>query len=189
MHISFDYVRVSLFIDEYIKKESTIAIMTRSIHFVDDLNVKMLIDMNILESESAIIDISVSKIHFDCEVSTNLTIISHDRKMNRAIRSDCKTLISSQSCLQILIKLREKNLFTERDYLFQSAHIFIDLDSEDDVMTHVVDSNMFFVQIRNIISFEIIIFKNLRLDNVIDQTEEDCYPAQSSNAHLAVENN
>lgn len=51
----------------------------------------------------------------------------------------------------------------------------------------MIDANMSMIQVRNAINVSVIMSKNVRLRRVADYTKEDCYAANSIDAHLAVE--
>ena len=150
----------------------------------------MLIDMNILRSER--IDIFHSRrqiVIFSCEdFVANLIIIFKDQRIERNVRTLKQIQMLSHISMTISVKIREKDLSKNRDYLFESK-TFTVLSLNDDFLAHVISVNMMIVQIRNIFNEIFIVSKHFRVETLIDYAEEKCYVVFSENAHLAVKFN
>ena len=105
-------------------------------------------------------------------------------RVDRVIRIKAVIRLASNAMIEVSIQIREKdNLSSKRDYLFQSA-TSIELESEDDVFTHVIDTNINFVQIRNATTESVVLSKYVKLERIQDYKEENCYLAASENMHL-----
>ena len=85
----------------------------------------------------------------------------------------------------VSIKIREKNLLKDRDYLFKSK-TFTDLSLNNDFLTHVISVNMMIVQIRNFFNEIFTVLKHFRVKTLINYVEERYYVVFHENAHLTV---
>lgn len=119
IHSSFNYVELFLYIIDFNEQDSAIAQIDRVFHLVDELRVKMLVDMNIVESKDDIIDLSSRKFRLVCKISVDLNVTSTTSRVNRAIRLSSQITISSHNIMRVHVKLREKSaLSTYCDYVF-----------------------------------------------------------------------
>ncbi len=115
-HNCFEYVHLKLFISESIE----IVKIMRQAHVVNNLRVKFLMNMNILESKKIILNISRRKMILSLceklEVSIRVTS-KHESKVNRVILVERLVIISAKSIATVSTRMRDKSLL-ERDYLF-----------------------------------------------------------------------
>ena len=58
-------------------------------------------------------------------------------------------------------------LFVERDYMFHFKTSF-NFDAENDVFIYIIDVNMSIIQIRNITSKIVIIFRHVKLKRIMN---------------------
>jgi hypothetical protein len=125
---------------------------------------------------------------FLCEnLKINLRITSKlDSKMNRIILSKRLVTISSRTIASMLIKMKNK-IVLNRDYFFQSIFRHLNLESVDDVMTHMMNVNLAAVQICNSTDKSIVISRKARLNRIIEYEEHDCYATDLTKASLAIE--
>ena len=65
-------------------------------------------------------------------------------------------------------------LFDDRDFLFESE-LIIFLDKDDGVFVYVIDCSLTFIQVKNIIKAFIILFRNIKLNIVIEYAADNCY--------------
>lgn len=169
-------------------EESAMTQITQTFYLVEKLCVKMRIEMNIIESESEIIDLLLRKFRLACEVSIKLKITSSILRDDRAILVHMQITMSFYSIINVSIKLRERTeLSSRRDYVFHSQITSLNLDFEDDVLTHIVDVNIDMIQVRNATNKSTLLLKSLKLERVLNYIEKECYVANLAHAHLAVE--
>ena len=106
----------------------------------------MLINLNILNSEEAVIDYKREKLIFNyCKsMMIFMTIISSKNKINRVIRVSNKTIISTHFAIMIFIRFKNAiKLFKKRDYIFTSyAQTSTRFKLKDDVLIHIVNFNL-----------------------------------------------
>ena len=113
----------------------------REIHLIDNLSIKILIDVDVITSKEMIIDVDKQTVTIDsCDVTAKLHVISRDRRVNRIIKFLKQLIISSHTHMTISIKIREQTLSTNRDYFFHSLEDNR-LETKDDFFVHIIDVN------------------------------------------------
>ena len=118
---------------------------------IDDLKIKIFIDMNIIELKIINVMISNNTFHVEsCDVISLITIKfkNNDERINRIIRFTSLIIISSHIIVIVAMKFRDKSSSIDRNYFF---HFISDvkLKSNDKFFVHIVDVNIKAVQIRN----------------------------------------
>jgi hypothetical protein len=145
--------------------------------------------MNILEFEEIILNISRRKMILSlCEnLNVNIRIISKlNSKVNRIIFAERFVTISVRTIVTVLIKMKNK-IVSNRDYLIQSVFRDLNLDSIDEVMTHMMNINIVAVQICNFTNKSIVISRKARLKRIIEYEEHECYLTDSKETSLVTE--
>ena len=61
-YASLEYIRANIFLVDKLEEKPSIIRISRDIHLIKDLDLKILIEINILESKDAIIDISAERL-------------------------------------------------------------------------------------------------------------------------------
>jgi hypothetical protein len=185
-HNCFEYVHLKLFISEF----KNIVKLSRQAHVVDNLRAKFFMSMNILRFEEIILDISRRKMIFslceNTEVNIRITSKFESSEMNRIVLIEKLIFILSKCIISILIKMKDKNL-SERDYFFQLVVRELNLESFDEIMTHIMSANIIAVQVCNSTEKSVIISRRARLDRIIEYEEHECYAIESSKKLLAAE--
>ena len=168
-HDSSKYVELNFYIrDKTIIDKSIIAHFRREIHVIDDLKVKILIDMNIIESETIDMMISNSTLHVEsCDVISFITIKfkNNDERVNRIIRFTFLIIISPHTTVIVAIKFRDKSSSIDKNYFFHSISD-VRLKSDDKFFVHIIDVNIKAVQIRNFTNQLCIISRNAKIDKL-----------------------
>ena len=92
--------------------------LRRKLYIVDNLRVKMLIKNNIIEFKEIIINIVNKKARINnYSITINIIARSRDEFIRRKIYIKVSIFVSSHSEIMLLIK--EINLFNDRDFLFK----------------------------------------------------------------------
>ncbi len=182
-HNCFEYVRLKLFISE--SKE--IIKLSRQAHVVNNLRVKFLMKMNILESKEIILNLRRRKMTLtlcdNVKVDIRITTIAMNvTSINRVILIERLVFISAKFIVSVSIRMKKTLL--DRDFLFQSISRELNLELIDDVMTHVVDAHTTFVQIANSTDKLVMISRKTRLDRIMNYEEHECYVTNSSKTSL-----
>jgi hypothetical protein len=187
----FEYVTIELFIFNYIRnsRSKDIAKLTRQTHVVNNLRVKFLMNMNILESKKMILNISRRKMILSlCEnLKIDIRVISKlDSRMKRIILAKRFVTVSIKTIVAVFIKMKNK-IVSERDYLFQSISRELNLESNDDVMTHMMNVNLAAVQICNVTNKSIVISRKTRLERLMKYEKHECYVSNVTKTSLTAE--
>ena len=172
---------------ETFDEKSAIVKFAREIRLMNNLSVKIFIKMNIIEFECMTINASTLIIDSCKNLKVEFFSISKDASIKRIIICSSATTIFSHSTVKIFIKLREKKGLFNRDYMFHSKRM-TRLDNEDEIFSHIVNSNFSEALIINNSNNSITIFRRSRLDVVKEFDDERCYMMFSKNAHLTVDN-
>jgi hypothetical protein len=80
-----------------------------------------------------------------------------------------------------------KDSLFDRDYLFQSVTRDLNLDSIEEVMTHMMNVNLAAVQVCNFTNKSVIISRKTRLNRFIEYEEHECYLTDSIERILTAE--
>ena len=187
LHDSSEYTELDFYVVDTLSNQSSVIVhFRRKIHLVNDLRAHALLDVDILESEQIILDMSKRTITFFA--CSNLTVfmklILKSQRIVRAVRSVDKITISSHTCLVVFVKIRDQSLSTNRNYSFESKQNFQQLEFEDDFFNHITDAHLVVVQIRNVINVSIILSKHAKIDMLRDFEKKDCYHVSSDDKHL-----
>ena len=75
-YASLEYIRVNIFLVDKLKEKFSIIRVSRDIHLIKDLDLKILIKINILELKSAIIDILAKRLRLENNILYLLIIKS-----------------------------------------------------------------------------------------------------------------
>ena len=127
LHDNSKYIELNFYVFDILSNQSSIIIhFRREIYLIDDLKTHALFNVDILKSKKVIFDINKRIIIFF--VCNNLTIFMKltfkDQRIVRTIKSINKIIISFHICLTILVKIRDNDLSTNKDYNLNSSKIF-----------------------------------------------------------------
>ena len=175
-HDIFEYVMIDVYVFEMIIVNTFIKThFIREIHLIDNLSIKIFIEINVIASKKMIINVDKQTVTIDnCDVTTKLHIISRDKRMNRIVKFLKQLIIFSHTHMIVFVKIREQILSTNRDYFFYSLENNR-LKTENDFFIHIFDVNFIVVQIRNSTNQSIIISRNSKLDKLNDYDEKNCF--------------
>ena len=145
--------------------ENAIVTIIRQIYIMKKLKTNFFFDNDILNSKR--INININKQIIIIENYKNIKIQFNVNNANlqikRVIRVNEIIKISIRSIFTIFFKLREKNnLLIERDFMFTFSRIER-LNSNENVFFHIIDAYTKMIQINNVNSENVYIFKNTRL--------------------------
>ena len=76
-------------------------------------------------------------------------------------------------------------LSKKRDYMFHSK-TFFNFDVENDVFIYIINVNMSMIQIRNVTSKIVIIFRHVKLKRIMNYEKKNCYLTSFENVHLTI---
>ena len=187
--ITIDYIFFIFRIFEVaIDDKNAIAIFTKRIYIVKKLKTKIFMSNDILESKQINIDVNKQVVTIEsCKnIKVQLNVTNANSQIKRVARVNEIIKISIKSATTISFKLRDQNsLSTERDFMFTSSRIER-LNQNEDVFFHIIDAHIEMIQMHNINSKDVYIFKNTRLELVQKYEEKKCYLTNAKYAHLAI---
>jgi hypothetical protein len=174
------YVNFSKYLSS--KNDSTRLIeIHREMHLVKELKVNMLIDNDILKSKDIIIDVQHKKTTIRSCDNLTIEIKIHQREsfVRRNVINQFVNIISSEAYVKISYKM--KNLFSNRDFLFESSSevsIFI--------YAHVINARITDVIVRNESAKSMKISRNFKLKVAQKIQYDDCFHV-SQKHHLTLQ--
>ena len=159
--------------DKFVDDELIMISFTRHVYIVDNLKIKMLMNNDIFDSKKMIIDLNKQQMTIDnCKnIITSLKIINRDTSIKRIIKINDVIKISIHSIIMISFKFRDKiDLSNDKNFIFVFKRVDR-LNVENDIMFHIVDVYIVVIQIRNLNSNNVYLFKNIKL-KVIQKYEK-----------------
>ena len=171
LHNNFEYIELNFYVSDKLFDDSSIIIyFKREIHIVDDFRINVLLKVNIINFEKITLNLNNRTFSlFDCDnFQTSLDIIFKNHRIIRAVRSIILITISSHIYMTIFIKIRDNNLFENRDYSFESKQDFQILNSKNEFFNHITNVNVFVVQIQNVSNKSYFLFKNAKVNMLRD---------------------
>ena len=162
-----EYIKLNIKILNLLDEKAITARILEIFHIMKDLSIKGFIEMNILESKCIKIDFKRMIIE-SCQnmlidfSSTNFI----DPKIKPVVTSIKKIIVFSHINQLIFAIIREKfKDFSNRDYVFYSIRDNW-LNSNDDILSHIVNVNFSCIHVRNITDNSVFIFRRSRLETL-----------------------
>ena len=184
---SIEIIILDFSFSEVFNEAFAVAKLFRKIRIVDNLSVKIFIEMNIIDFEKMTINANTLIIDSCKNIKIDLSAISKDDSVKRVVVCALTTTISSHISMNVAIKLRERHELSSRDYMFHSQR-HIALDREKEVFSHIVNSKFFKVMIINSFNQFVTLSKRCRLSVIKEFEKEECYIASEYDAHFATNN-
>ena len=185
-HDIFEYILLNFYIfDQIIIDQLTKIHFTREMHLINDLSIKIFIEINIIVSKQMIFDDAKHIVTIDnCDFAVKLNVIAINR-VDRAVRVFKQFIISFHIYMIVSIKIRDQVLSIDRDYFFHSKKN-VRFGAKNDFFVYITNVNLAVVQIKNAINQSIIIFRNFKLNKLQNYEEKNCYLIFFDDRHLIV---
>ena len=188
IHDNFEYVFLNLFFQEKRHGEPAMTHVKKKFHLVNDLKIKMFINMNVMKSERVMLNFD-NKIMIVPTCQDMEMPISFHRKnafVEKIVRAAAQITMSTDKTMTVPIRIKSKtDISQNRNYSFYSKTERM-LKSEGDYFAHVTDFNIITMQIRNIASKSYTISKNFKIKHIRNYDEKDCFLINSKNYHFAI---
>jgi hypothetical protein len=141
-------------------------------HLIKSLKANMLIDNDILKSKEIIINVQEKKTTIRSCQNLIIDVKIHQREsfVRRNVVNQFAIVISSDSFVKISYKM--KDLFSNRDFLFESFS-----EVSVSIYAHVIDVRITDVIVRNESTKSMKILKNFKLNVTQEIQYEDCFYA------------
>ena len=178
-------IELNLEIFDLFNKRATIARIKEMFHIVENFTVKILIEMNIIESKRMKIDCERIYIK-SCNVIANLKSKSSiESKIKKVIMCFTAVTVFSHINMFVSIIIRKKfKILSNKDFIFNSTHDQR-LNQEENILSHIVNANFSQMNIKNITNISIFMFRRFRLKLIQKYENENCYLISLHDAHLA----
>ena len=183
------YVVITVYIPGIVNDSPAIASITHQLHVVDQLQAKILVGMDILGPEQAVLDIRQRQLTLPrCKnLQARLTVTPKlSRTTGKIVLAKELVTVPPNSVTPVPIQLKKKAyLPPNQDFLFQPVPQGLNLGQQGGPRAHIVDSNFAFVEVQNATDRPVVIPRRARLRSVTDYEEEGCYAIGTHEAYLA----
>ena len=142
----------------------------KKIHLINELRVNILLKMNIQEFKNITVFISKRRLLIEScvEFFVFIDVVNTNKRVDRLIRIKKIMSLSSHSIINVLIQIRDNFcLSIDKNYIFHFKVNF-ELKSKNNVYSHIINVNIFIIQIRNVIDEVYIISRHVKLNRVLD---------------------
>ena len=189
-YFNFDYINLNFYLKNKFKKKISIIYIKKNMYIINNLKIKILIDIDIIYSKKITTNLQTRKLIIDnCDISTSIIYILVDFKVNRIARFHHVVIIFAYSILIVSFKTQNFALSNEKNYFFQSHVISFDFEVENDIIIYIINVKTFVIHVRNAIDKSIIVFKHIKFDKIFDFEKKSCYHVDSTNVYLTIDVN
>ena len=186
IHDSSEYVILDFYFKEKCHKETAVTHVKTEFHFVDELKIKILININVMNSKQMSFNFDSNILMIS--ICQNMKIsISFHRKANfvdKTMKATSQMIILIGKIMTVSMRMRG-DISKNRDYNFYFKVIWM-LKTENEFFVHVTDSELMAVQIKNVFRKLFIVFKNFKMRQLRNYDEKNCFMTNSENCHLAI---
>ena len=158
-----------MYVKNLINNQFVVAYLQRKIHIVNNLKIKLLLNINVINSKKILVDMNQQKLIIkNCQkfiVKLKITI-KDNVKIRRVIWTKKKFVIQTNSMICVSMKIREKSLF-DKNYFFESYLT--------NVYVYVVDLILFFVCVINKHTSFLRIARYVKMKNFVEFEKQNCY--------------
>ena len=185
---SDEFMLVSMTFDEVLKSEhATIDVIEAKMHLIDDFAANMLLANDVIYSQDIKIDFEKRRLTIvKCEsLRVSIEMLSRTTShVKRTIRSRQTYILQFDDFAKIFVTYHDF-LSDDKDFLFE-FHCQYDLEYDDDVYVHVVNSKLFKMLDRNATSQFITFARRARLNMIIEYNQVECYLIMSEESYKTI---
>ena len=191
IHSCSDFILLDLYLNSKVDSQVKSAHIYHEVHVIDNLNVKLLLDLNILKSEEIIIDLKKKCliIHScqDLKISIRITL-KMEMWVLHTVHFKNRVIILSNSVTAILTGIQGAKSSADQDYLFElnQRQLTQKLSTSEGFYIHVVNCNLFFMQVHNVTELLVKIPQHSCLEFISEYEEEGCYLIAEDNHNLVI---
>ena len=188
------YVFLNLYLNDESKSTFSREYFRREVHVIKNLKCKLLLEMNILEAEQVIINLT-NKIMIIPTCKNLIMFIKIAPKPNarirRVIHFKNQAVIFFKSVTQISTYMKNKSLSNDKNYFFESnqQQLTTSLKQLNDFYIHVCHDNVAEVHVRNDKNMTIKISRRARLRTLIEYEAKKCYQIDDEYHEVAMVSN
>lgn len=120
-------------------------------------------------------------------ITISITIISTKNRIKRVVRAYQAIILLSYSTIIISIYFRDSiELLVERNLIFILLHNIKRFKSKSNILSYIINANIYVIQVNNIFEYIVIIARNLRLNIMQDYKKKRYYVVSSKYSYLIV---
>ena len=147
-YVNFDYVNLNIYFENKLKKKSIIVYVKKNVHVINNLRVKILINIDIICSKKIIINLRTRKFIIDnCDIMIFITCTFVDFKINYIVKFYHVVIISTNSIITISFKIQDFKLLNEKNYFFQLYVISFDFETKNNIITYIINVEIFVIHV------------------------------------------
>ena len=187
IHYSGEYFVVDMYFQGISNGVSSTAHIRREIHVVDDLKVNVLVGIDILASESMLLDFGKRTLCIgSCQnLVTDIDILSKSEpNLRRVVRAKSRITVSAHAFMEIPVHVKGSALPSDRDFFFEPSYSH-DLGRNGGLYTHIVDASLSMVQLKNESDKPVTIQRHARLGEVTEYNGDGCFMVNPEEHPLA----
>ena len=171
-----------------IEEQSTIAKLFREVRLVDNFLTKILINMNIIEFERMIVNVTTLIINNCKNIKINLSAFkTKSSSIKKVIMCMSTIIVLFYINMNISTTLRNEQKLSKRDYMFHSCQN-VRLKYEKEIFSHIMNFNFSSVFVTNNSNNSVAFSKRFRLKIIKEFDEKDCYMMFSHDVYFAFDN-
>ena len=150
-HQCSEYAIVTLFIPGIIGGRPAIASISHQLHIVDGLQAKVLVGIDILGPEQAIVDIGRERLTLPLckDLQAELSVTPKQaRTTGKVVLASKKVTVPANSIMPVPVRLKKATqLPPNQDFVFQPAARGLNLGLQGGPRAHIVDTNFSFIEV------------------------------------------
>ena len=180
-YLTNEFVILNIYISELINSKIEMIKIIVKVHLIHNLKIKLLIDIDILNSEKINISFYNHFLIINSKDKWEIKIHIHAKNnicIYQKIQALKKLIILSYFFLTILIKLKSA-LFINQNFLFVLTYF--------NTHIYLIDADMQFIHVWNDSDWSIHIFLKNDLEKIIKIKEEQCYYVDSNSHNLTAQ--
>ena len=174
------YVMIYVCIDVIDFEQFITARFLTEIYLVNDLIVNLLFVTDVIISQQIILNFKNRVIYINiCNVTVFIDVVTRKNlniKRTMRMRKIFVVIFNQTANVSIIYQRfnRKTYLFKDRKYFFESQCSQY-LNDENDMFVHLIDLFFFFVQVHNISSYSVKLFKQVKLRTFVEYDLQKCY--------------
>ena len=182
-----NFVLIQLFINDIdVVDKFIMTMITIEIYLIDDLKTNMFIDVDVFKSQKMILNFEHNTfIINNCNITTTINFVNREKShVKRIIRNQKFFTMLFDELIKISIIFHD-DLSNDKNFLFE-FQCSTYLNQNENVFAHIIDSNLFFIQIHNITIESITLIKRTRLKSIMKYNQQKCYQITMNEAFKVV---
>ena len=174
-------------ISKIINEKFTIVKLLKKIRIVNNVSIKVFIEINIIDFEKMTINANTLIIDSCKNTKVDLSTIFKNDSIKRTIICTLISTIFLHISMKTLIKLRKRRKFSNRDYMFHFEQISA-FDRKKQIFLHILNAKFSKIIVNNNFNQTITFFRRFCLNVIKEFEKNECYLVFKHDAHLTANN-